>query len=82
MSGGHWDYEDGRIKHFAERLARDEHELEKILGVDFVSPIVFALEACGDLLRELDRHICADDRIEDPAKRLRAFKRAMRRALR
>jgi len=52
------------------------------VGVDFVGPLVVALEACGSLLHDMDWHICSDASIEDPAARLQAFKDVMREALR
>lgn len=82
MSGGHWDYDDATIITFAERLGCSRHDLAKEFGVDFVTPLVVALEACGRLLHDMDWQLSGDAYIEDPAARLQAFRDVLREALR
>lgn len=81
MSGGHWDYEQERIGSFASyRLDAEKEALLAEFGVDFVSPVVSALEACAKLLHDIDWHLCCDTMMQDPAARLQAFKDALREA--
>lgn len=77
MSGGHWDYEQFRLRDLVERVADDE-QLLKEFGPELGELVREVGNALGDTIHALDWHLSGDTVIQNKVAPLEDLRKRLR----